>query len=584
MRFLCLLLLCSLAMAQASAGDSRNRDLPATDTHFQPKTYTSLAAWKARKADLRRQILFAAGLFPMPAKTPLNAQVFGRIERDGYTVEKVLLETMPGYYLGGNLYRPAGEGPFPAIAQPHGHWSYGRLENQPLSSPQTLAANLAKLGFLVLSYDMVGYNDTRQTPHRFSDPDQELWSFTSMGLQLWNSIRVVDYLAGRSDVDRERIGMTGASGGGAQTFLLAAVDDRIAASAPVNVVSAIMQGPCVCENAPGLRIGTYNVEITAMMAPRPQLIVAATGDWTRNVPKEEFPAVRRIYELYGKSELVESVQFDAPHNFNADSRTAVYRFFTKRLQGRGDSDAIMESKTEIEDLSDLMVFHGRPFPDNALDFAGLFTQWRGMVRAQTLAITDEAQLRDALRLAIKASWPAAVETINEGGRLFLTRAGAGDRIPAVWRPGTGPPVLIVHPRGAAAARELPAARKLLAAGRAVLLIDAFQTGSATAERDESHQYFLTFNRARGANRVQDILTALAFLRQAQPGTPELIGTGDAAIWSLFAAALVPGELHLTADLEGFHGSDQEFLERFFVPGIQRAGGLAPALRLTRDKR
>src|SRR5690242_10887303 len=129
---------------------------------------------------------------------------------------------------------------------------------------------------------MVGYNDTKQTSHGFGGKSEDLWRFLPLGLQLWNSIRVTDFLEALPDVDASKIAATGASGGGTQTFLLTAVDDRIAVSAPVNMISAIMQGGDACENMPGLRIGTFNVEIGAMMAPRPMLMVSATGDWTKN--------------------------------------------------------------------------------------------------------------------------------------------------------------------------------------------------------------------------------------------------------------------------------------------------------------
>src|SRR5215208_4471513 len=126
MRTLAILLIALPALAQ----DARNTDLPGTDTHFKMPEYRTLAEWQARRAQLQRQILSTAGLLPMPVKRPLNPQIFGRIEHPDYTIEKVLLETMPGYWLGANLYRPVGKtGKLPAIASPHGHWDYGRLEN-----------------------------------------------------------------------------------------------------------------------------------------------------------------------------------------------------------------------------------------------------------------------------------------------------------------------------------------------------------------------------------------------------------------------------------------------------------------------
>ena len=149
--------------------------------------YKTRAAWEARAAKLRKQILFAAGLEPMPARHPLTPQIFGRIENKDYSIEKVLLQTMPGYYLGGNLYRPLGKpGKLPGVLTPHGHWNYGRLEHQPLCSIPARAINLARQGYVVFSYDMVGYNDTVQTPHAFGGPREQLWSFGPLGLQLWN--------------------------------------------------------------------------------------------------------------------------------------------------------------------------------------------------------------------------------------------------------------------------------------------------------------------------------------------------------------------------------------------------------------
>ena len=163
-----------------------------------------------------------------------------------------------------------------------------------------------------------------------------------------------------------------------------------------------------------------------------------------------------------------------------------------------------------------------------------------------------------------------------GERIVLGRPGKGDRIPAIWIKGTNPPALVVHPDGAEAARKDPATVALLKSGRAVLLIDAFQTGTAVAPRNRDAKMFLTFNKSDDANRAQDILTALAWLNQ--PKT-QLIGLGKAAIWCEFAAAVSRVPVTLQADLSGFHGTDEEFARDFFVPGIQRAGGLSAAQAL-----
>lgn len=558
--------------AQVPSQDARNTTVPNTDTHFRMPAYRTLAEWEARKQHLRKQILSAAGLLPMPAKTALNPQVFGRIQGPGYTIEKVLLETLPGYWLGGNLYRPTGKtGPLPAIASPHGHWNYGRVEHSANGSIPARCINLARQGYIVLAYDMVGYNDTIQTPHTFGGQREQLWSFGPLGLQLWNSIRVVDFLAGLPGVDPDRIGATGASGGGTQTFLLAAVDDRVQFSAPVNMISAIMQGGCPCENAPNLRSGANNMEFGAIMAPRPMLMVSATGDWTRNTPAEEFPAVQSIYKLYGKPENVETIQFDAPHNYNQQSREAVYRFFGKRVLGSSDPAMFAEKGIRVEKLQDMLALQNRKLPDSAVTYEQLFNNWINTARTHN---TEPS--RERLALALMAEWPAKVLVETSGERLVLSRAGAGDRIPAIHVRGKGAPVLVVHPEGAEAARRSPEAQQYLRAGRPVLLIDAFQTGSAVAKRDTSHQHFLTFNKTDDANRVQDILTALAYLNRRDV---TLVGVGKAAVWCHFAAALAETPVAIKADLGAFKGEDEDFMRDFFVPGIQRAGGLKAAQAL-----
>jgi dienelactone hydrolase len=565
---------CFAAQAQIPAQDARNINPPNTDTHFAPKAYASLAEWQARKEFLRKQILSAAGLMPLFPKSDLHPQVFGRVEHPDYSVEKVLLETLPGYYLGGNLYRPRRPAPpsgFPGVVSPHGHWAYGRLENTAIASVPARAITLARQGYVVFTYDMVGYNDTIQTPHDFGDkPVEQLWGFGPLGLQLWNSIRSVDFLQSLPGVDPNRIGVTGASGGATQTLLLSAVDDRIQFSAPANMVSFIMQGGSLCENAPNLRLDTTNVEFAAMMAPRPMLMAAATGDWTRNMLTEEYPAVRAIYDLYGKGDDVEATLLDAPHNYNQANREAMYAFFGKHVLGEKDAARLKERSFTVDKLQDLLVLHNRTLPANALTFQGLFDLWMRLAKEQS------GDPRERLSYALAADWPARVLDQIDGDRILLGRPGKGDRIPGIWLKGANPPALVVHPDGAEAARRTPEVARLLASGRAVLAIDAFQTGSAVAPRDRSVSMFLTFNKSDDANRVQDILTALAWLNT--PGA-SLIGLGKAAVWCTFAAAVAPQPVDLQSDLGTFTGSDEDYINEFFVPGIERAGGLQAARTL-----
>jgi dienelactone hydrolase len=405
---------------------------------------------------------------------------------------------------------------------------------------------------------------------------EQLWDFGPLSLQLWNSIRVVDFLQSLPGVDPSRIGATGASGGGTQTFLLAAVDDRIQFSAPVNMISGIMQGGGLCENAPNLRLDTFNVEIGAMMAPRPMIMISATGDWTKNNATEEFPAVRAIYELYDKAANVEMMHQDAPHNYNQAGREAVYRFFGKQVLGETDPAKFKERNIRLEKLQDMLVLHNRKLPDNALDYEGLVAEWIRMGRERAGQVTDRGELRAMLEFALGAEWPERVLSESRGEKVLFGRPGIGDRVAGSLKQGAGRKILFVHPEGADAARKSAEFTALARTGRPIYAIDAFQTGGAVAPRNRDAKMFLTFNRSDDANRVQDILTVLRGL----DSDIELVGIGKAAVWCQFAAALARRPVELHADLAGFTGADQDYLDRFFVPGIQRAGGLRAAQVLT----
>lgn len=586
------------------AQDARNTDIITTDTHLPLPKFTSLAEWEQRKALLRNQILVSAGLSPMPIKTPLRPQIFGKLEAKDYTIEKVLIETLPGFYLGGNLYRPRnGSARHPAIINPHGHWPYGRLENTPNYSGPSLGISLARQGYVVFAYDMIGYTDTIQLPHRFGSAGQRLWSFGPLGLQLWNSIRALDFISSLDDVDTTQLGAAGASGGATQIFLLTAIDDRIQFASPVNMVSAIMQGGDLCENAPGLRIATSNVEIAAMFAPKPMLLVSATGDWTHNVPKEEFPAIHRIYELYGKGDQVEVVQIEAEHNFNRLSREAVYRFFAKHHSRLSSPAQLSESDISVPMLQQMTVLSNHPLPSGALDEGGLFRLWKDLAKEQNVQAQKPEFLRDRLRQTLAVEFPRDVIADVRDGTIVLSRASKKDRVPGLWIEGKGTPAIVILPKGSSAAGQTETVKQLQKEGRPILLLDAFQTGKAKAPRpgdiavppnanqpdstDEEvsadaaagYPKFLTFNVTVDAARVQDILTAIAYVAAKDQQKIEIYATGDAAIWATFAAAVsnTPVSLHLseTPALQ----SDADYLQHFNVPGILRAGGMPAAVTL-----
>jgi dienelactone hydrolase len=357
---------------------------PHTSTHFTPRSFDSVESWAAHQSELRRRVLTSAGLWPLPAHGAIRSQSFGKIPRDGYTVEKLLIETLPGFYVGANLYRPTAPGrKWPGVLVAHGHWKHGRIEHNDAYSVPALGAALARNGYVALAYDMIGYGDTRQLPHKFGDSEREhSWSFGPMGLQLWNSIRVLDYLASRADVDSDRLAITGASGGGTQTYLLAAADDRIKISIPAGMVSYRFQGDDPCEMAPGLRVGTNNMELAAAVAPRPMLLLSSARDWTSLAPVLEFPAIRNIYGLLGWASNIESHLVDSEHGYNAEQRRAAIEFLNKHFNVRATVVEPAEfTGPPTEFLIGESVSGGLP---GAVSREGAFRAWQRLLQARNL--------------------------------------------------------------------------------------------------------------------------------------------------------------------------------------------------------
>ena len=289
------------------------------------------ADWTKHAADVRRRVLQGLGLEALPERTPLNVRSRHKRQLDGYTVESIAFESLPGFYVTGNLYKPARKirrGGAPVILSPHGHFpredDYGRF----MSDIQHYAAAFARMGAIVFTYDMVGWGESVQIAHKH--PDVQV-------LQTWNSIRALDYLLTIPEADQERVAITGASGGGTQSFLLAAIDDRVKVSAPVVMVSAHFFGGCVCESGmpihkDGESIHT-NLEIACAIAPKPLLLVSNGNDWTRNNPLVEYPFAQYVYGLFDASESVELAHFpEEGHDYGPNKRKAVYQFLARHLK------------------------------------------------------------------------------------------------------------------------------------------------------------------------------------------------------------------------------------------------------------
>ena len=327
--------------------------------------WNDLPSWEKRAGMIKQGIIKGMKLDQIPeVDGAFNVIIRNTRTMDGYIVENIAFESFPGFYVTGNLYRPEKPGDKnAAILCPHGHLMDKRLKKD----VQSRSASFARMGAIVFTYDMLGFADSKQVTHEIP---------IALLLQTWNSKRVLDYLLSRPDVDPERIGMTGGSGGGTQTFILAAIDDRIKVSAPAVQVSAHFFGGCVCESGMPIHKSknhqTNNVEIAALCAPRPLLLISNGADWTRNTPRIEYPYIQKVYALYNAEHKVENVHLHSElHDYGSSKRFAAYNFFAHHLKLNVKklpyNNGFDENFITILPQGELRIFtKENPIPANAL--------------------------------------------------------------------------------------------------------------------------------------------------------------------------------------------------------------------------
>jgi dienelactone hydrolase len=588
-------------------------------------------AWEKRRQQVQEQVLVANGLWPLPKKTPLNAVIHGKIERGGYTVEKVYFQSYPGFYVTGNLYRPTDlKGKkVPGVLCPHGHWNNGRFyeasareveqalksraERTPAGAKyplQARCANLALMGCVVFHYDMVGYADSKQIPHRegFKDVAAELWLQSFMGVQTWDSVRALDFLLSLPEVDPHRIGVTGASGGGTQTFLLGVVDSRPTVAFPAVMVSTAMQGGCVCENCSYLRVGTGNVEFAGAFAPRP-LGMSGANDWTKEIETKGYPELKKLYSLYNAEDKVKAKAWiEFPHNYNQVAREFMYTWFNKHLN-LGQSTPVVERPFVPVPPKELTVWDDQhTMPKNAKSVKQLrqYLTLQSKEQMQALFLDTAAKLKEfrhiegtALRVMMDNPWPVQEPLAGVGGVFppdaevngYVTRGPKGDRIPVLSIvPGGATAVVVwVHPEGRASIKRdgklVPEVIALLKKKIGIVVPEVFLTGETGGAKappvDKQYAGFTWgYNRTVLANRVHDILTAVAFARQKKSGKQSsrkvhLVGFGEAGPWVLLARALCGDAVDRTAaDMNQFRFKNiLNMNDPMMQPGALRYGGL-----------
>ena len=607
------------------------------DHPFAP--VASAAEWQGRSRLVRSRVALAAGLLPMPARPPVQATIHGRIAREGYSIEKVAFESFPGHVVTGNLYRPTGSSsnsaPRPGVLCPYGHWPNGRFIDMPADAVRTEIASgaerfengarsplqarcigLVRLGCVVLHYDMVGFADSIQClGHRHGSAadldgrEPGTWGLGGFeaaarlqnwfGLQTFNSLRALDFLAALPDVDAGRLAATGASGGATQTVALAALDDRVLAAFAASMISTSMQGGCPCENAPYLRLGQGNIDLAALVAPR-ALGLTAANDWTRDLERQGYPDLLGLYRMLGAAGMFEAhfdIQFG--HNYNAVARSHCLRFMARHL-GLGTATAGEEADFTFSSRDDLTVWTAE-HPALKGDRVGaaherqLCAAWAnasGAAIGPLLDATDresvaraQATLAPAYAAIFGRGVPAAGEVavelastpststgfdtlghqieIEHGHAVFKKRGERVEMVRVQPREWNGTVVIWPHANGIAghaAGDPHVAAAALLRAGHAVIFADLF--GQAERRRDPAFilnhpgdrpgnadsfeeswrkdcSYAYGYNDSAYARRVHDLLTLVAAARddQKQPAKRiVLVGERGAGHWVAGAIA------------------------------------------------
>ncbi len=640
--------------------DVRLGALKDLDGYFPFTPSATAEDWQARAALVRRELSVALGLWPMPQKTPLHAVIYGKIEQPGYAVEKVYFESLPGFFVTGSLYRPTGRsGKIPGVLCPHGHWPDGRFtdagatqvrkqidngeekfEEGGRSPLQSRCVQLARMGCAVFHYDMIGYADSLQIPYEIAHgfakqrPDMNAdgaWGLFSpraeshlqsvMGLQTWNSIRALDFLLSLPEVDAKRIGVTGASGGGTQTFILCALDDRPSVSFPAVMVGTAMQGGCTCENACLLRVDTGNVEIAALFAPKP-LGMTAADDWTKAMPSKGFPELQKHFAMLGAPnnvQLTPLIQFK--HNYNYPSRAAMYEWMNQHLHLKVVSPVVEQDYHRLT-AKELSVWDEQhPKPPGGAEFERALLQWVTRRDQENLAASRHSmknfrtiyggamEVLLGRNLATAGNVSCRMTQSNDRGDYseeigLLHNDSYNEEIPVVRltpKAASGRMVVWVQAQGKAGVFERatgsslqlkPAVRSLLNRGVTVIAADLLYQGEFLAEDKqmlrarkvnnprEAAAYTFGYNRTLFAQRVHDLLSVIQWTRTSAAGKRlDLVGVEGGAAWVAAARAQSGNAVTATAlDTRGFRFANlSDIYDPDFLPGAAKYGDLSGML-------
>jgi dienelactone hydrolase len=547
---------------------------------------------------------------------------------------------------------------------PHGHFPGGRFLDAGLkavrrqivqgaerfeeggrSFMQSRCVQLARMGCVVFHYDMIGYGDSVQIPlnvaHRFSrlrvkfkePPAQGFYSASAelhlqnpMGLHTYNSIRALDFLVSLPDVDPERIAVTGGSGGGTQTFMLCAVDDRPLVSVPVVIVSTTRQGGCTCENISGLRIGTYNLEFTALHAPKPLLLISADDD-TRTMSERGFPELMRHYKMLGAIQNVsQTALLQFPHNYNYVSRAAMYHWLNKHLD-LGFEEPIVERSYERLTQEELSVWnYQHPRPENNPDFERKLLQWLTDDSERQIAafVPQDAKSLERYRQVVGGAWDILLRNLPERPEIRFEPRKTVDQgeyretlgllcYRSIENHQAALPIVVLSPKvsvqrtviwideygksGLCTQKGLvkSSIRNLLDNGVTVIGVDLLYQGEFLVDGQPNKQqrwlpdeegyagWTYCYNLPLFARRVHDILAVIDFVKRGEVESNEIDIVGVNGAGHLVAAAVVQtrgGIARVAINTGGFRFADlNDIYDVNFMPGAVKYNDIPGLLAL-----
>lgn len=522
------------------------------------KPPASLDEWAKQRAELREKLVAAWGGFP-EKPCDLDVQKHGELKRDGYTVEKVSFQTRPGVRMTANAYVPDKKGKLPAILQVHGHWKGAKQD--PVVQSRCIGA--AKLGFFVLCVDAFGAGE-RGIGKALGEYHGEMAGATLFpvglplsGLQVYENRRAVDYLLTRPEVDGERIGVTGASGGGNQTMYAAAMDERLKAAVPVcsvgNYQAYLGQACCLCEVVPGALSFTEESGLLAMTAPRALMIVSATKDapqFSVDAAKVSINGAIPVFKLFGKEKSLHHAIFESGHDYSKPMREAMYGWMALHLKGEGDGTPIQEPEFKTEDPEALRCYPGTTRPDNFMTLPKFAAKEAKQLLAADMrsAVEKRKALAKVLGDDLK---PAGVDLIIPGDGILrnITLPDTAIRVRVEANHRTSDKPLLILLSYSTEKQELFDALK--ATNMTVARLDLRTTGNTIVARDSigrapdhnSAEWSLWLGRPLLGQWTHDVKRLLDYLEVKKdpkekklPNEVIVIGEGPAGLVALCAAA------------------------------------------------